>query len=113
MGPDNPYPGGSYGMPPQPQPGSSVNGLAIASLVLGIAWICGIGSIAAVVLGHVSLGQIKRTGATGRGLAIAGLVLGYLGVAGGLITAIIFIAAAGNDASALSSMSSMSGLFGG
>ncbi|MCU1637028.1 MAG: hypothetical protein JWQ68_2267 [Cryobacterium sp.] len=36
--------------------------------------------LAAIITGHIALGQIKRTGEQGRGLAIAGLVLGYLGV---------------------------------
>lgn len=58
------------------------NGLAIASLVLGIVWLWWIGSILAVILGHVALGQIGRSDGTesGRGLAVAGLVLGWIGV---------------------------------
>lgn len=54
--------------------------MAVASLVLSLLWLCWIGSIAAVILGHIALSQIKRTGQAGRGIAIAGLVLGYLGV---------------------------------
>jgi hypothetical protein len=69
----------------QPQfPGyARTSGLAVASLVLGIVWILWIGSVLAVIFGHVALSQIKRSyGAlTGRGMAIAGLVLGYLGIA--------------------------------
>jgi Domain of unknown function (DUF4190) len=59
------------------------SGLAVASLVLGIVWVLWIGSLLAVIFGHVALSQIKRSyGAlTGRGMAIAGLVLGYLGIA--------------------------------
>lgn len=77
-----PYPQGFA--PPQyvvgpPAPGT--NGLAIASMVLGILWIYWIGSILAVIFGHVALSQIKRTRAGGKGMAIAGLVLGYLGIA--------------------------------
>jgi peptidyl-prolyl cis-trans isomerase B (cyclophilin B) len=48
------------------------NPLAIASLVSAFLL-----PIAAIVLGHLALGQIRRTGEQGRGLAIAGLVLGY------------------------------------
>lgn len=33
--------------------------------------------IAAVVFGHLALGQIKRTGDAGRGLALTGLIIGY------------------------------------
>ena len=68
------------------------NGLAIASLVLGIVWIYWIGSILAIVFGHVALSQIKKSGGTqgGRGMAIAGLVLGYIGLA--TILLVIFVA---------------------
>ena len=37
--------------------------------------------ILAVVFGHISLGQVSRTGTPGRGYAIAGLVTGYVGIA--------------------------------
>jgi hypothetical protein len=77
------YPGGTY-----PQ---TTNGLAIASMVLGILWLYFIGSILAVIFGHVSLSQIKRTGQRGRGMAIAGLVLGYIGI-GLLVVGIIAVA---------------------
>ena len=80
--PGGPPSGTPYG---QPQPGST-NTLAIVSLILGIMWLGWLGSILAVILGHVSLSQIKRTGQSGRGMAIAGLILGYLGI---LIGAII------------------------
>lgn len=52
------------------------NSLAIVALVLGLVF-----PLAAIPVGHVSLGQIGRTGEQGRGLAIAGLVLGYLTLA--------------------------------
>jgi hypothetical protein len=57
------------------------NGFAIASLVLGLIWLWWLGSVLAVVFGHVALRQIARSGQSGRGLAIAGLALGYLGLA--------------------------------
>jgi hypothetical protein len=50
-------------------------------LVLGIVWLYWIGSILAVIFGHVALSQINKSGQAGRGLAIAGLVLGWIGVA--------------------------------
>lgn len=57
------------------------NGLAIASLVAGIV-MC-IGSIPAVIMGHMALNRINRSGGTqgGRGLAIAGVILGWAGTA--------------------------------
>ncbi len=36
-----------------------------------------ISPIAAVVFGHLALGQIKRNGDAGRGLALTGLIIGY------------------------------------
>lgn len=49
------------------------NGLAIASLITGL---CGL-AIVPVILGHMGLGQIRRTGESGTALAVIGLVLGY------------------------------------
>ncbi|MFI1578195.1 DUF4190 domain-containing protein [Embleya sp. NPDC020630] len=75
-----------YGYYPQPgyggylpQPGT--NGLAIASMILGIVWIYWIGSLLAVIFGHIALAQTARTGQEGRGMAIAGVVLGWIGMA--------------------------------
>ncbi|HEU4543590.1 MAG TPA: DUF4190 domain-containing protein [Jiangellaceae bacterium] len=62
----------------QPQP---TNGLAVASLVLGIVWAFWIGSALAIVFGHVALAQIAQKNEGGKGLAVAGLVLGYVGAA--------------------------------
>nr|BFE88993.1 hypothetical protein GCM10020093_115940 [Planobispora longispora] len=84
----DPY-GYGYGAPP-PRPN---NGMAIATLVMGIAglFVCGITSLVGIVLGHVSLGQIKKTGEEGRGMAIAGLVLSYFGVACWVIVLLIWL----------------------
>ena len=66
--------------PPVTQPRTmGTNGLAIASLVLGIVGF-GVGSLLAVIFGHVALHQIKQRQQSGRGLAIAGLVLGSIAV---------------------------------
>ena len=61
---------------------SGTNGLAIASLVLGILWLWWIGSILAVIFGHVAKSQLAQPGndQQGDGLATAGLILGYIGV---------------------------------
>jgi hypothetical protein len=68
--------------------------MAIASMVLGIVWAGWIGSILAVVFGHVALKQIERTGQGGRGMAVAGLVLGYLGLS--ILALIMVIIAIGS-----------------
>jgi hypothetical protein len=59
------------------------SGKAIASLVFGLLPLSLLSSIPAVVLGHLALSEIRKSGGRlqGRGMAIAGLVLGYLGFA--------------------------------
>jgi hypothetical protein len=56
------------------------NPYAIASLVCGLLWACGIGSLMAVIFGHLARRQIRATGEGGRVPAMAGLVFGYLGL---------------------------------
>lgn len=66
-----------YGYPQQQ--GGGTNGMAIAALVCGICgFLCVLPGIVGVILGFVSLPQIKRSGQSGRGLAIAGIVAGAL-----------------------------------
>ncbi len=79
---------------PTPQ---RTNGLAIASFVLSLLTLCGVGSLLGVIFGHVSLGQIKRQRQSGRGLAIAGLVLGYLGLAGITLLIVALASASSTD----------------
>jgi type IV pilus assembly protein PilA len=72
-----PFAGGAAAptMPP------AISGKAIASLICGIFFIFPPFAIAAIILGHLSLSQIRKSAGrlTGNGMAIAGLVLGYLG----------------------------------
>jgi len=88
--------------PPPPPPPSraslpaaaSTNVLAIAALVSSIV-LPGPGSLGAIVLGHMALGQIRSTGEHGRGLAIAALVFGYASLALILVAlAVMFFLAA-------------------
>jgi type IV pilus assembly protein PilA len=69
------------------------SGTAIGSLVCGLLPFFLITPIVAVVLGHVSLSQIKQSAGRlkGKGLAIAGLVLGYSTIA--MLPIILIIAA--------------------
>ncbi|TWX38679.1 DUF4190 domain-containing protein [Frigoribacterium sp. ACAM 257] len=87
-----PAPNGGYGAPAQR------NSLALVALILGIAgFFTGIASIGAIVVGHISLSQIKKTGEEGRSMALWGLILGYVAVALFIIAivfVIIFVAAA-------------------
>ncbi len=79
-----------------PEAGARIetNGFAVASLVLGIVWVMGIGSILALVFGYIAKGQIDASGGrqTGRGMAIAGIVLGWIGVAFLLAMIVLMIA---------------------
>jgi hypothetical protein len=59
--------------------------LAIASLItgiLGFTLLPTVGSIIAIITGHMAKNEIKKSGGllTGNGLANAGLVLGYLNI---------------------------------
>lgn len=83
-----PLPPGATSFRPQPPPVHSgpatTSGLAITSLVLGVAGlIVVVTSIPAVICGHIACSNIKQShgGQKGRGLAIAGLVLGYIVIA--------------------------------
>jgi len=78
------------GTPAATQP---INQVALWAMITGIAgltvgWMVPLPfSIAAVILGHIGLSQLKRGQGTGRGYAIAGLATGYTGIA----IAILFI----------------------
>jgi hypothetical protein len=80
-------------------PARTTNGLAIASLVCGVAGfaVCGLISIAAIPLGLIALRQIRDSDGQeeGRGFAIAGISIGgaLLAIAVLAIGIIIVIAA--------------------
>jgi Domain of unknown function (DUF4190)/zinc-ribbon domain len=90
------YAPSGYGYLPQPAT-PATNGMAIASMVLGIVWVYWIGSILALIFGYIALNQIKRTGQNGRAMAIAGIVLGWIGV--GLLLAVIALGVVGANSS--------------
>lgn len=69
------------------------NGLAIASLVLGIFIFWLIPSILALIFGYISRNQIRERNEGGAGLAMAGIVLGWVGV--GLWAVILLFALIG------------------
>ncbi len=70
---------------------AKTNTLGIITLVLGVL---GFGLVP-VITGHIALSQIKRTHEDGRGITLAGLILGYVTLAGWLVVALFWIAAAG------------------
>ncbi len=81
--------GQPYGAPAYaPQ---KTNGFAITSFVLSLCFfVCGIGSILAVIFGHIARKQIRERGEQGSGLATAGLIIGYIGIG---ITALYLVSA--------------------
>lgn len=81
------------GSPPTAPPMKpETSGMAIWSLICGIFFFFFPSAAAAVVLGHLSRSEIRRSGGrkTGAGMALAGLILGYLGLS---IIPILIIAA--------------------
>jgi hypothetical protein len=71
-------PSAAFTPPPQ------TNGMAVASMVLGIVWLVGVGSVLALVFGYKAKGQIGQSGERGEGMATAGIVLGWVGIAGAI-----------------------------
>jgi hypothetical protein len=70
---------------PAPEPArvaTRTSVLAISSLVIGLFWMFGLGSVSAIVLGVMSLRQIARSHGTltGKRLAVAGMIVGVFGL---------------------------------
>lgn len=80
--PDDPgeYQAGSYSV-------ASWNVMSIVAFVAAF-----FASVAAVICGHISLHQIKRTGQRGRGLALLAVILGY--VETGVFVLVLVVSAA-------------------
>ncbi|QBI18901.1 hypothetical protein ER308_04635 [Egibacter rhizosphaerae] len=90
----------------EPVPAPSGNGLSTAALVCGIlALLAALGGflllpiplaiilgLVAVILGIVGMRRAPARGGTGRGTGIAGLVMGGLGLLGGILWIVLFVA---------------------
>ncbi len=85
-----PPPGGPY-PPPYYAPSRPTNGMAIASMVLGIVWIYWIGSVLALVFGYIAKRQIAERNEAGGGMATAGIVLGWVGIGALVLVVVIAI----------------------
>ena len=86
--------------PPSPAPHPAprqTSALAITSLVSGIlGWtlLPFLGSIAAVICGHMARAEIRRDpNLDGDGMAVAGLVLGWVSIAFGVLAILLVIVA--------------------
>ena len=88
---------GSVVIPPASAPATGgtaeTSGKAMLSLICGLLFFIPFLFIAAIVLGHVALSEIRKSAGRlkGEGIAIAGLVLGYVEIAG--VAVILIIAA--------------------
>lgn len=65
--------------------GPRTNTLAIIALIAAF-----VVPLAGIIVGHIALGQIKRTGEAGHGLALAGTILGYVFTIGYIILFIVY-----------------------
>lgn len=91
------YPAPAYQPPAYPAPGyqggaqqyyggygprtNTLSIIAMIASILGFIWILPfIGSLAGAIMGHISLGQIKKSGEKGRGMALAGVIVGWAGL---------------------------------
>lgn len=66
--------------------GQKTNTLSIVALILGF-----LVPIGGIITGHISLGQIKKTGEAGHGMALAGTILGYVFSVGWIVFWIVYI----------------------
>ena len=64
------------------------NVLAVVALVTALVGL----AIVPILCGHISLGQIKRTGEEGSALAVIGLILGYLELIGYVLALALLLA---------------------
>ena len=96
--------------PPRYGPPGRSNGLAIASMVLGIVslaiavfafFVSWIGSVLALIFGYVANRRIAKSGGAqgGRGMAISGIVLGWIGsvLAIAIIAVVVLVAIFGDS----------------
>jgi Domain of unknown function (DUF4190)/zinc-ribbon domain len=73
---------GTASPPPGFIPPPTTSGKAVASLLFGFLFFAFPFAVAAIILGHLALREIRKSAGriTGHGIAIGGLVLGYLGL---------------------------------
>jgi hypothetical protein len=86
------YPQSGASAPPAVALAPKTSGLAIVSLICGLLFFIFPSAAAAVICGHISRSEIRRSRGqkTGAGMALAGLILGYIGIS---IIPVIIIAA--------------------
>lgn len=84
---ENMHPSQGTGQPekgPRRAESGPMSGLTLSAMVASIIF----GPLG-IVLGHMALRQIKKTGADGRGVALAATVIGYIMTAAGILSVIV------------------------
>jgi len=78
---------------PVPVGAQQTSGMALASLIFGLFFFIFPAPVLAVILGHISNSQIRKSAGRlkGAGMSLAGMILGYVGIA--LVPIILIIAA--------------------
>jgi len=78
---------------PTPRQTSTYAVISLVGGILGWTLLPFLGSLAAIIFGHMARGEIRRSNGQleGDGLAVGGLILGWLAVAGWVLGIIIFI----------------------
>lgn len=100
-----PYPYPGYPVDPydpyRPTKPPGTNGKAIAALVTSLAglMLCGLPSIAGIILGIVAMRETKRTGQDGFGLAVAGVAIGSVVVALVIVYIVFMVVVVANSTS--------------
>ncbi|WP_168187112.1 DUF4190 domain-containing protein [Williamsia sp. 1138] len=75
---------GQRGRGPQRPETGPMSGLTLSAMVASIIF----GPLG-IVLGHMALRQIKKTGEEGRGVALAATVIGYIMTAAGILSIVV------------------------
>jgi hypothetical protein len=71
---------------------SPLNTMALIGFILSVSGVVtGITAIPGIVLSHIGMSQIKRTGESGRGFALAGIIVGYCIVGLSVLAVVIII----------------------
>ena len=81
--------------PSPPQPNSTMAIVSLVSGILGWSFIPLLGSLIAIITGHMAKKEIRESAGTlgGNGLATAGLILGYIAIGLTICGCLIAIAA--------------------
>src|SRR5881275_2762266 len=86
-----------YGQQPYAQPGyppNQSNGLAVGALICSAVGIllCGLPTIAGIIMGHIAYGKAQRGEAGGKGTAMAAFIVGYVAIFLNILFVVIYLA---------------------